>query len=402
MAKRVKQMSEHSKRKHSSFAASSAARWLTCPGSVKLSETAPPQPESKYAKEGTDAHECLEFIVKRYSNLLQAAEQAKEKWPDEMVLHAMNSARDIWSLKPSPSAKLLIETRVVLKSIGKELFGTLDYAWVDPWGTLIVIDYKYGAGHPVLPVSEEGEPNPQLMYYALGIALKYDFEFSQVKLAVIQPRVWREGESPLTEGIVTIKQLRDFEAKVKEAVKAAKQPQAKLIPSEDACRWCPAAPLCPELSKVALKSAEIAFDLESTNHDIEELPSPLVLDESTMPRILNACDRLETWIEKVRAHALLMAMEGKKIEGRKLVEKRSIRKWIPEAQTHAHEKYGDEIWIEPEMLSPAQFEKKFGKEAKDFTEKFTSSASSGVTLVKASDKRPEVENISAFSLDFEE
>jgi hypothetical protein len=64
---------EHSKRKHSKFAASSAKRWLNCPGSVRLSEKAPPQFESIYAKEGTDAHECLEFLVRRYRRLNAAA-----------------------------------------------------------------------------------------------------------------------------------------------------------------------------------------------------------------------------------------------------------------------------------------------------------------------------------------
>ena len=142
---------QHSTRKHSDFAASSSHRWHNCPGGVKLCKKAPPQVESSYAKEGTDAHECLEFVVRRFSNIEKALQDALKKWPEEMVKYAEMSAKKIYELKPSRTAKLLVETRVILKQIGPGLFGTLDYAWVDQWGKLIVIDYKYGQGVAVFP-----------------------------------------------------------------------------------------------------------------------------------------------------------------------------------------------------------------------------------------------------------
>src|SRR5690606_1519586 len=130
--------------------------------------------------------------------------------------------------------------------------------WVDLWGDLIVIDYKYGAGVPVLPIDDEsGEPNPQLMYYALGLCQKYDFEFDRVKLAVLQPRVWKDDEDALTVGTVTIAKMREFEDKVRGAVEAAKSPQAWLRASPDACRWCPASSFCPEVSKGQMDKAGI-------------------------------------------------------------------------------------------------------------------------------------------------
>lgn len=402
----AKQTNEHSKRKHSDFAASSSHRWLNCPGSVELSKKAPPQKESPYAAEGTRAHECLEFIVRRFSNLEGAKTEALKKWPAEMVEHAITSAKTIFKLKPSKEAKLLIETRVVLKHIGAGLFGTLDYAWVDIWGELTIIDYKYGAGVPVLPIDDEsGEPNSQLMYYASGIAAKYDYEFSHVKLAIIQPRVWREDEDPLTEGKTTIKALREFEKKVKAAVANSKKPGAPLNPApsegDNWCRWCPAASFCPAISKMQMSNADIAFDVE-TGIDPNTMPKVEALTAETLPKVLDACDLLEVWIEKVRAYAFQLACDGHKIGGRKLVEKRTVRFWLPEAEDAAKKIYGEMAFSKPELLSPAQLEKKLGKQAKGFTEEYTDNKSSGYTLAKASDRRPEISSIVAFDVDEKE
>jgi len=407
---------QHSKRKHSDYAASSSHRWLNCPASVQLAKKAPPQSEdSPYAMEGTLAHECLEFIVRRFSALERAKKEALAKFSQDkgaikyrwdipaMVEHAANSAKTIFKLKPSPEAKLLIETRVVLKHIGPGLFGTLDYAWVDEWGELTVIDFKYGAGVPVLPFDvETKEPNSQLMYYASGIAAKYDYEFSHIKLAIIQPRVWREDENPLTEGKTTIKALREFEKKVKAAVAESKKPglQPVAAPAESDdnwCRWCPAASFCPAISKMRMADVGIEFDVE-TGLDASTMPEIQALTPETIGRVLDACDVLDVWIEKVRVAAFQMASSGKKIQGRKLVEKRTVRYWLPEAETAAKKLYGEEAFTEPELLSPAQLEKKLGKEAKGFTEQFTDNKSSGYSLVKASDKRPEISNVAVFEV----
>lgn len=387
---------QHSKRKHSEFAASSSHRWMHCPGSVALVRKAPPQKESPYAIEGTNAHECLEFLVKRFSNLTHAAEDALKKWPAEMVEHGVASAKAIFNLRPSKAAKLYIETRVVLSAIGKNLFGTLDYAWAEPWGDLTVIDYKYGAGVPVLPIDEDnGEPNPQLLYYALGLVYKLGWDFERVRLVIIQPRVWREGEDPVTSATVTIKQLRQFEKKVIAAIEAAKRPDAPLRATPDGCRWCPAAHFCPEVSKAQMDNAGIAFDVEE---GITKLPAIEILTPKNLGKVLDACDLLSTWIEKVKAHAFKIACDGEKIEGRKLVPKRSIRSWLPEAEAEAFKKWKDEIF-KTEMLSPAQIEKKFGKEAKSFTEEFTTQISSGYSLVPLKDRRQEVSSVIAFDVD---
>jgi hypothetical protein len=144
-----------------------------------------------------------------------------------------------------------------------------------------------------------------------------------------------------------------------------------------------------------MDAAGIAFDVET---GIEKLPEVEAIPASKLGPVLTACDLLETWIEKVRAHAFQLAADGEKIEGRKLVNKRSIRTWLPQAEEKARMLFGKPAF-KTELLSPAQLEKALGKEAKTFTEEFTSNVSSGYSLVTLKDKRPEVTSVIAFDLD---
>lgn len=383
--------STHSARKHSDFSASASERWLNCPGSVALIKKAPPQVESRFAREGTEAHECLEFIMERYKNLKRAETEALQKWPADMVQHAVNSATVIYSLRPSPSARLLVETRVSLKQISNRLYGTLDYAWIEDWGTLVVIDYKYGAGQVVLPADDDGTPNPQLLYYALGLTQKFGDDFEKLKLAIVQPRVWADGDSPVTVAEVDLKELKAFEKKIRVAINQAKLPNAP-IRAGDHCKWCPAITICPENSKIALAEAEILFDVES---GLQAMPEALALTPLTLKTVLPAIEKIEKWTSAVKEYALRLAEDGATIEGYKLVAKRAQRNWNPDAEEKAKEKFGESAY-EKKLLSPAQLEKRYGSVAKKFTADNTNAISSGFNLVKESDKRSEVLSVSPF------
>ena len=369
-------MKKHSDRQHASFAPSAAHRWMNCPGSFNLSKKAPPQFESKYAIEGTQAHECLEFIVKRYSNLHKVKTEAVKKWDEEKVEHAITAAKIIFDLRPSPSAKLSTETKVKLEHISKNLYGSLDYSWVEDFGSLVVIDYKYGAGVPVSPVE-----NHQLLTYAVGVAKKHNYEFDSVKLVIIQPRV----EGVQSGWVTTVKRLQQFERELKDAIRAAKQPDARLNNGEW-CRWCPALTICPAVSKNQMVKADIVFDVDT---GIEAVPDPKGVTVDKLPAILDACEVLELWIKGVREHAFNLADNGKKIKGWKLEPKRAQRVWLPKAEALAKRTFGS-MAFKTEMLSPAQLEKSVGKEgAKSFIEKNTAQVSSGFNLVRE-DGKPEV------------
>lgn len=383
-------MNGHQARKHSDFAASSSHRWLNCAGSVRACKNAPPQKDSKHSAEGTRAHECLEFIVNRFANLERAQVEAEKKYPAEMIVHAVNAARVVYDLRPSDSAKLLVEARV---NLGVGLFGTLDYAWVDVENKkLIAIDFKYGQGVAVYPVDDAGEENSQLMYYATALALEYSWMFESVELVIIQPRIWSADGEIFSSFTTDVSRVRDFYQKVARAVKAAKAPSAPLA-AGSWCRWCPAASTCKELSENQMRQAELFFTEEK---GLVATPDAQALSAEKLPKILDACDKLELWIDAVRERAFALANTGVKIEGRKLVMKRATRYWLPEAEKEAHLRFGAKVF-ETKLLSPAQFEKATGDKA--FAQEHTASLSSGVTLVKSSDKRNEVESASLFSND---
>lgn len=364
----------HGARSHAKFSPSASKRWLSCPASIRLSEKCPPQVDSLAAREGTEAHECLEFIVKNRG----AERNARHKWSDDKVDYAQDAFRSIMSLRPDNTAKLLIETKVAATD---RVTGTLDYAWVTDFGRLVVIDYKFGSGVAVSPIEDDGTENSQLMTYAVGLARRYDYEFDAVELVIIQPRA--QGET-VKRHLTTVRRLREFEAKLKKGVSAAERPDAPTR-AGDHCRWCPAKSICPELSENTLRAASLFVD---DSQELVASPDPLHLDPENAGRLLVLCERLEMWTKAVKERAFLMLRSGQKVPGFKLVEKRAVRQWTAEAETKAFDLFKEGIF-ESKMLSPAQLEKKFGKPAKEFTKQFTISVSAGVTIAPESDKRPE-------------
>lgn len=383
-------MASHGKRKHSRFAASSADRWLNCPGSVQLSEKSPPKVDTDASREGTEAHECLEYLMRRFANIMEAA-KVKHLWPLEMINHGVESARSIMQLRPSPSAELMIEKRVIYNE-SKGMFGTLDYAWVENWGELVVIDYKYGRGL-VLPVDSTGRKNPQLMYYASALLKECGYDFESVTLAIVQPRV-SEGATLTT---VTVEDVLEFDEEVETAVELAlqKNPPLKAGPH---CRYCPASLTCPEISRNTMAEANILFDFEES--EVLALPEVRGLDSATVGRMLQAADVLDVWIKAVREYAYVNAQRGEAIKGYKLVPKRALRYWDEGAESKLEKTFGKDAYVVKKVfLSPAELERSKGAAGKEFTAKHAQAFSSGYTLVPDTDARPGVELGSVFDFD---
>ena len=243
------------KKLHAKFSASGSERWINCPGSIALSAKAPAQVDSVYAKEGTDAHTVLEFVMKNRkvpSNKVVGA--LKRQWPMAMITHAIETAGNIYKLVPK-DAELLCETRVDLEFVDEGMFGTVDAAIVELFGTLWVIDYKYGAGRLVDP-----KENTQMIYYALGIAHKFHFNFADVVLAIAQPRiVHRDGFFRTWRMEVT--ELMAYESFFKKKVAAAKSPNAPLKAGRW-CFFCPAQSICPAVNASQFEEAQRDFDDE--------------------------------------------------------------------------------------------------------------------------------------------
>lgn len=241
-------MKQHSERKHSKFSASGSERWFNCPGSVALSEGLPDK-ESVWAKEGTKAHEILEEYMQL---ILTGAYGIKfdPKIPVEMVQHARDAGDFILSLhKKIELSEVQVETRIHLPFIHPEMFGTFDGAVIDYFGTLHVFDYKYGAGVAVSP-----KENLQMIFYGLGLAAKFNWNFKKVRLWIIQPRI--KGYDGPTFWELTMQELLSYIIRFQSAVHRVIA-QSEVYVEGSWCHWCKAKTVCP-LKKQAKREMAIA------------------------------------------------------------------------------------------------------------------------------------------------
>lgn len=247
-------MKTHGERAHSKFSASGAERWFNCPGSVGLSEGVPDK-ETEWSKEGTLAHELLEEIL---TVMIQIGStrifypQVRAGIPKEMAFHGTNAANFIMGLyAKNPGSEVMVETRIYLSFIHPEMFGTFDGAVLDHFGTLHVFDYKYGAGHAVSP-----KENLQMIFYGLGLAAKYNWNFKKVRLWIIQPRI-KGYDGPIFWEL-SIFELKEYVAKFKEAVDRVEN-NPSLYEEGPWCHWCKAKSKCPLKTTARQERAVQAF-----------------------------------------------------------------------------------------------------------------------------------------------
>src|SRR5665213_1100521 len=368
-------------KKHARFSASSAMRWVKCPGSILLSDQMPPLPESSYAAHGTAAHLVLEMLLKTHhkgGNIQKAAALYKKKYDEQMVLDALDAVYEIERLTPEGSF-VASEERLKLDFICPDMGGTADYVIAEPYGKLIIIDYKYGTQFV------DPKENLQLICYALAAAHQYDYEFEEVKLVIIQPRVLGDDVAPVREWVTDMKDLKKWIDVFGYAANNALSPDAR-FEAGGHCYYCPAAAICPELKDKSLKEIQADFN-DETGVIVLPAENPPI---KNLGNVLDACLKLESWIERVREYAFAELQKGKQVSGWKLVQKRAIRKWKDEEAVSAlaRKALGENAFSKPELISPAQFEKKFPVYFENLFQNHISNESSGLTIAPEHDKRP--------------
>jgi len=382
---------EHKERAHSRFAASAAERWMECTASVALCETCPPSPDSVYSLEGTEAHECLEAILR--GDFRYVPTKLKDKYPHEMVDHAHAAAHHLRGLRSGQDlldgAKELVETRVEIPGI-KDAFGTLDYAVLTPLGPLRVWDFKYGSGKYVSP-----HANPQLMYYAVGLYEKYNeaYDFTEVELGIIQPRCASNSGDVNRSWTCSIETLMEFKAQLVKAAEEADDPtRAKFAADATRCRWCPAKQhgKCPELGRVGHSEAREAFSEVPTVVDSSlslNLPTPDSMDAATLAKAFEAAARLTMWVAAVKEKAYKVAGSPEGLPGFKLVAGRAKRVWNDKksVELDADLEIGDEAFnTTRELKNLPDMEKVAGK---DWVNARCSKMSGSLELVPNDDPR---------------
>lgn len=247
---------------HSELSASGSERWLNCPASVKLSREVDPPATSKWALEGTIAHELFEDWV---TDLIIGKKLSKypiHVYPMEMqnaVTKAVDHIKKIWD---KDTEELITEEKVSLEFIHPTMFGTADIQIIEDFGTLQVWDYKHGAGHAVDLVTKNQYGiktfNTQLVYYMLAVAYKYDFNFSKFRIGVIQPRC-AHPKGKIRSVDLTLKELKSYIDLFKRGVDRVYSKNPSMFVGSW-CHWCPAKKICPKQDKIRFDKDTMLFD----------------------------------------------------------------------------------------------------------------------------------------------
>lgn len=356
---------------HSPVGASSMERWSNCPGSIRLSKDMP-NVETEYAAEGTRAHEVAEGLLEAE---LYGGSEFDTKGIDKEMLDAVWVYVDycVKLVRSIENPVFAIEQTFDLFSIHYGLYGTSDFSVYDPVRKILhVVDYKHGAG---IVVAAKG--NKQLRYYGLGAMLALKAPVEHVQLTIVQPRA-NHADGTIRHDYISAMELLDFSGDLKKAVVATEAKDAPLK-SGMWCRFCPAAPKCPQLQLETQALAKKTFSEASL--DVQELAD-----------VLQILPRVESWIKATREFAYSQAMNGVDIPGYKLVEKRARRVWLDEKDTRSVllEGFGlglDQIY-DMKLKTPASIERLLNKEQKNALKDHYASVSSGLTLASESDRRP--------------
>lgn len=311
---------------HATLSASSAERWINCPGSVHMASLFP-STSSAAAQEGTLAHAlAAEILQKDESNGLHAKFMAEIETEIEAFYYdhpELKGSALIMEQTIEPytdyvmseylavkandkAAELLIEQRVDFSHIVPGGFGTSDVVIVGD-DMIEVIDLKYGKGVAVSAVN-----NPQIRLYALGAIALFDliYDFSKVKMIIYQPRL-----DSVTEEIMDVKTLKEWaEAVVRPAAKTALSKNPPYSPGE----WC-SSHFCPGAGACKARAEYLLSLGQYSDRD----PALLSLEE--ISNALTRAETLQKWVKQLNSYALSEAMDGRGIPGWKVVESRTNR-----------------------------------------------------------------------------
>jgi len=396
--------------RHSKLGPSSAARWIRCTPSAQLAWEAGDHPTVD-ADKGTLAHKIGELKARKYFlegiGPRKFSNAMKKFQEDPLYEPGMDGATDLYldTLKElaltfdSPPI-VMLEQKVRYEDIAPGGFGTAD-ALLFGGDTIVVADYKNGAGVPV-----DAEDNPQMKLYAYGALQTFGPIFGdsiqRVKLVIIQPhsggvKTWETTRSELDRWAHDV---------VAPAAALAAEGKGGFCPG-DWCEshFCPAQATCRARAAYLLEAgkrqgAEPAGDRQPSEVAAYEVAReinpdlPPLLTDDEVGEVLLRAKGLAKWIKKLEEYADKALLAGKPIPGWKLVAGKTSREWtggidaafaklqaagIPEAMLY-----------ERKPVTPPGLEKAVGKQV--YAEKVAPVVTINPgkpTRVEASDKRPE-------------
>ena len=358
---------------HSQLGASSAERWMNCPGSTALARAIGPTDDvddPDYRRDGVMAHEIAALCLKDNVDCWEVM----GGFP--MLTSEMGAAVQVYLdfvRALPPGGQTFIEHRVHLPEFHPQFYGTVDFALVNRDKGVHVVDYKHGEG-----IAVEVTRNPQLMYYAYGFVAEDD-QYSDeewIKITIVQPRMpWHH------DGII-----RTWETKIGEVRHWAREVLRPAMEHAheggefqlgEWCRFCPAKLLCPAMRQAVIEVNDNAAITE--------------LSEEELAYYYKRTAAVKMFIKAIDERVFRIMSDGKAGEAlkavAKLVRKRTDRVWKEGAPIEAV--LGKAAWSEPKLVSPAVAEKLPGGKALVIEHAYKPEG--GLSLVPIDDARLAVE-----------
>lgn len=338
---------------HSPLAPSSAARWVHCPASVKLSEQFPPLTEHPSGPEGDAAHWVAYSMLK--SHTPEAGDLAPNGLPvtDEMLQGALQHVNAIFSSCNSHGGlrRVRMEEREQMPSIHEQAFGTPDAVidLADSIGEIIIQDYKFGHGEV-----EEFE-NWQLAMYARGVLdrLGFDGHVEQhltIVFRIVQPRCYT-ANGTVREWRTKAANLRAMWNKLKASAEESLGPDPSYRVGEH-CTHCPGRRACPAFKRAGAD----AMDYAGTGAPIGLKGESLALELSFVERYLGL---LQAKHDALVEQAEYEIRSGQRVPGRALEPGRGAVKWaVPDDEVIAlGEMLEIDLCKKREPITPTQAKK---------------------------------------------
>lgn len=389
---------------HSPLGPSSAERWMVCPASVEATKGIP-DTDSEYSLEGSAAHElaeaCRDLDIKTDDypeDTILVKHCDGEMKPRPVTMEMRGHVQTFIDKVNSLEGDDLNEMRVRYDKYVPGGYGTLDAAKLKPRHASI-IDLKYGKG-----VQKYAENNPQLLLYALGICLEFDwlYDFDTFDLIIIQPRldhedVWTIGKDYL---------LAWAKKTLVPAYKATLDPKAKFVPGETQCKFCKIKGTCKARASSVFAAVVDQFDtiddaVGKTEAAAARAPT---LTNEELAKCLEAVPNVKAWLKAIESKAVAEVAAGRAVGSFKLVEGRSNRAWAGDEGSAAFALMTagmkeSEMW-EKKLISPAAAEKILGKKHELFGEEsgMVAKPKGKPTLAPGSDKRPAINVTDGFEV----
>jgi hypothetical protein len=379
---------------HAVLSPSAAHRWMTCPASIRMARDIPDeQSDSVYALEGTQFHTLCEVEASRrilgrepseYAlEFLDWALETEDEWHDDQLRYVEQWITLLKEyLAEEEGAQLFLEVRVDTGVPGS--WGTADAVIVySDW--IRVIDIKYGMGQRISALE-----NPQLRLYGVG-SLEHLVE-DPLTIKEVWNTIWQPRLNNLSEENLTRAALVKWRDDLIPTARLALSEDAPFGPSEDACRYCPAAGICAPRARFMLA---------------QDFGDPDVLTGEELADAFSRTSHLKRWIADIEDAALKRAFEeAGSVPGFKVVQSGGRRKITDEQQaikTLIAEGFDATTVSSTKIATLGQLDKLVGEEELQRVLGDLLVKSEGrLSLAKESDPRPPADALHSAKTDFAE